>query len=232
MFDKLISALFKALGKSGYKLDPNISKTSLFILYLNKIIQFIRYTLRRVFFKSSSLIGFIGKHVVIDHANRISVGKSLSLHDGVKINGLARRGIKIGNNVSVKSFTMIDCAGVYSEIGDRLIIGNNVGISEYCLLQVRAELVIEDDVIIGPGVKIFTEEHVISDVSSLIRTSGVERKTVIIENGAWIGASSTILAGVRIGTGAVVAAGSVVKHDVPKNSVVAGVPARLVKRRG
>ena len=52
-----------------------------------------------------------------------------------------------------------------------------------------------------------------------------------IESDVWIGAKATILSGVTIGKGSVVAAGAVVTKDVPKNSIVAGVPARVIKSR-
>jgi acetyltransferase-like isoleucine patch superfamily enzyme len=65
----------------------------------------------------------------------------------------------------------------------------------------------------------------------LIRDQGVEKKEVIIEDDCWIAANSILLAGVTIGKGSVVAAGSVVTENVPPYSVVAGVPAKWIKSR-
>jgi acetyltransferase-like isoleucine patch superfamily enzyme len=64
------------------------------------------------------------------------------------------------------------------------------------------------------------------------RAGAVRHDPITIGNGSWIGASATVLAGVSIGSGAVVAAGAVVTEDVPDDVVVAGVPARIVKRLG
>ena len=92
-------------------------------------------------------------------------------------------------------------------------------------------IVIGTDVIMGPGVRIFSENHRTDAMDRPIRAQGVTRATVRIDDDCWIGAGATILAGVTIGTGSVVAAGAVVTHDVPPWSVVAGVPARVVRSR-
>ena len=65
-----------------------------------------------------------------------------------------------------------------------------------------------------------------------VKGQGVVRGSIRIGDGCWIGSGVTVVSGVTIGTGAVVAAGSVVTKDVPPNSLVAGVPARLVRQLG
>jgi acetyltransferase-like isoleucine patch superfamily enzyme len=84
---------------------------------------------------------------------------------------------------------------------------------------------------ISPRVSIYAENHVFTDHAQTIKSQGVVRKNVIIEDDCWIAANSIILAGVTIGKGSVVAAGSVVATDVAPYSVVGGVPARLIKKR-
>jgi len=84
---------------------------------------------------------------------------------------------------------------------------------------------------ISPRVSIYAENHVFDSTEDTIKSQGVKRKTVVIEDDCWIAANSIILAGVTIGKGSVVAAGSVVSKDVPPYSVVAGVPARIIKSR-
>jgi acetyltransferase-like isoleucine patch superfamily enzyme len=86
-------------------------------------------------------------------------------------------------------------------------------------------------VICGPRVSFHAENHVYTDPDTPIRLQGVTRRGIVVEDDCWIGAGSMILDGVRISRGCVVAAGAVVTRDVPPYSVVAGVPARVIKSR-
>ena len=81
---------------------------------------------------------------------------------------------------------------------------------------------------IGPGVEFVPGSHTIGNASR--RAGFGTAKPIFVGNGCWLGAKSIILGGVKIGDGCVVAAGAVVIHDVPPNTLVAGVPAR-VKRQ-
>jgi acetyltransferase-like isoleucine patch superfamily enzyme len=84
---------------------------------------------------------------------------------------------------------------------------------------------------LAPRVSIYAENHVFDNPNITIKAQGVSKKDVVIEDDCWIAANAVILAGVTIGKGSVVAAGSVVNEDVPAFSVVAGVPARVIKSR-
>ena len=146
------------------------------------------------------------------------------------LNFLCRDGVRIGDNCTIKDGSTIECVGVLSELGEGLSIGSNVGISQGCFLQVRGRVSIGDDVIFGPGVKVFSENHNIEDDTVPIREQGVTRIGVIIEDGVWLGAGCTILDGVSIGKNSVVAAGSIVTKSVGAELVVAGVPARVIRK--
>lgn len=89
-------------------------------------------------------------------------------------------------------------------------------------------LVIEDGVIIGPRVTIEAINHNLMYHKG--RSRGATTADIIIEEGVWIGTGAIVLQGVRIGRGAVVAAGSVITRNVPDNTVVAGVPAKIIKQ--
>lgn len=104
-------------------------------------------------------------------------------------------------------------------------IGKNVFINADCSFLDIGGITIEDDVLIGPKVSLTTESHPLnpSERKSLLV------KPVVIKRNAWIGAGAIILPGVTIGENAVVAAGAVVSKDVAANTVVAGIPAKVIK---
>jgi acetyltransferase-like isoleucine patch superfamily enzyme len=114
---------------------------------------------------------------------------------------------------------------IYINYGKNLNIGKNVFINFNCTFLALGGITIQDNVQIGPEVKLLSEGH---PLDPALRQSLVPGKIHIKQN-AWIGAGATILPGVTIGENAVVAAGAVVTKDVPANAVVAGIPARVIK---
>jgi len=131
-----------------------------------------------------------------------SIGENLVVYDGIRVH--CPEHLSIGNNVAINNDVWINAAG-------KVRIGNYV--------------------LIGPRVIIHSANHKYNDPNIPIQKQGHIFKKVIIEDDAWIGGRAIILPGVKIGKGAVVAAGSVVTKDVPPYSVVAGVPARRIKDR-
>jgi len=104
-------------------------------------------------------------------------------------------------------------------------IGKNVFINHDCTFLDIGGITIEDDVLIGPKVSLITESHPLNPSGR----KALIVKPVLIKRNAWIGAGATILPGVTVGENSVVAAGAVVSKDVPANTVVAGVPAKVIK---
>ena len=92
----------------------------------------------------------------------------------------------------------------------------------------KSKIVIGDNCMISYNVHIRTTYHNYRNRDIPMNQQGMEEKDVIIENNCWIGHSAHIMAGVTIHTGSVVGANSVVTHDVPPNTVVGGVPARVI----
>ena len=104
-------------------------------------------------------------------------------------------------------------------------IGKNVFINHDCTFLDIGGITIEDDVLIGPKVSLITESHPLNPTER----KSLLVKPIVIKRNAWIGAGATILPGVTIGENAVVAAGAIVSKYVPANTVVAGIPAKVVK---
>jgi len=225
----LINFITTRLGKDNYSLDDSIGAYSVFIIFLQKFVLLVRGAIFKVFFKRSGFL-FLGKGTRISHKHMITLGSVVTIENNVVIDGLTKGGIVIGNNTTLKSGVIVD-SGLLSNIGESLFIGNNVGISQGCFLQVSADLNISDNVIIGPYVKIYTENHNHANLKEFINTQGVSRKSVYIDKGVWIGSGSIILPGITLGKGCIVGAGSVVTKDVNPYTIVAGVPAKCIKKR-
>ncbi len=109
---------------------------------------------------------------------------------------------------------------------EKISTGDQVDIGEFCHIRAGGKLEIGNRVLIASHTVITTQGHPLE----LPRWGITKEDSVIIGDDVWIGAGAVILPGVRIGNGAVVAAGAVVTRDIPDNYVVAGVPAKEVQR--
>ena len=114
----------------------------------------------------------------------------------------------------------------YTDCGKNLKIGRNVFINSCCQFQDQGGITIGDGTLIGPKTVIATLNH----HQNPNKRANLIPKPVKIGKNVWIGANATILPGATIGDGVVIAAGALVSKDVEANTVVGGVPAKLIKR--
>jgi acetyltransferase-like isoleucine patch superfamily enzyme len=228
---QVINKLIQKLGKDGYTLDPSLSKLDIFIVVSGKFFAVLRGLYLKIWLKKSAGLVFLGRKCSIKHCHKIRLGKTVTIGDNVEINALSKNGIQIGNNVSIHRNTIIECTGVIRELGEGLQIGNNVGIAQNCFIQVRGNVSIGSNVMFGPGVSIFSENHGFEKTDVPMIEQPTVRKGVVIEDDVWLGTRCVILDGVTIGKGSIVAAGAIVNASVPPYSIVAGVPAKVIKSR-
>lgn len=113
----------------------------------------------------------------------------------------------------------------YTDCGKNISVGQNVFINYSCHFQDQGGIKIGNNVLIGHNVTIATLNH----NQNPQKRANLLPSPVSIGNNVWIGANATILPGVKIGDGAIIAAGAVVTKDVPSNKIAAGVPAKIVK---
>ena len=114
----------------------------------------------------------------------------------------------------------------HTDCGKNIHIGENVFINSNCTMQDQGGVYIGDDVLIGHNVCILTLNHDFE----IEKRAELHPSPIHIKNKAWIGSNATILPGVTIGEGAIVAAGAVVTKDVDAKTIVGGVPAKLIKK--
>lgn len=122
------------------------------------------------------------------------------------------------------AFTLIP--PFYSDYGLNITIGKTVFIGHQCSFTGHAPIDIGDEVLIAHNVNLVTAGHPVEPGQ---RRDYITAAPITIGNNVWIGAAATILPGVHVGAGAVVAAGAVVSRDVAPATLVAGVPARVIR---
>ena len=114
----------------------------------------------------------------------------------------------------------------------KLSLGDNVTIGVDNFIQAAGEIAIGDHTLLGPGVKVWSTNHVFTDPDTLIREQGAEYKAVAIGRDCWVGSNSFIMPGTELGDGCIVSAYSVVgAKKYPPYSILMGNPARVIGNR-
>lgn len=116
--------------------------------------------------------------------------------------------------------------------GENIYLGKNSHINHNCCIWAssNSKIILGDNLLMGPGTKIFSSNHN-SALGISMNVQPYVEKDIVIGNDVWIGANCVILSGVNIGDGAIIAAGSVVTKDIPPYTIAGGVPAKPIKKR-
>jgi len=203
--------LIKMLGENVYKILKNVSKRLLCLL-------------RGV--KKSGENVYISPRAIIRNANKLSLGDNTVVERSVQLVIDAKNSfINLGTNAYLASYCRLRTFEGW------ITAGANLGVSNFSFLAGQGGLKIGDNVRIGPHVVIYASNHIFNNPRIPIVEQGMSCKGITIEDDIWIGAGAIILDGVNIGEGSVIGAGAVVTKDIPPHSIVAGVPARIIKKR-
>ena len=231
---KLTSSIFNFLiykfRKDSFLVDKKVPENYLLNFIFMNLRKYLRGFLK--FFKPKHRI-LLGRNTILfSKENFIFLGKNIHIDRDCYIDALSKNGIQFGNNVSIQKRVIIECTGSIKYLGKGLILGNNVGVGSNSFLGCAGGIEIGDDTIIGNFVSFHSENHNYKDYNTPIRLQGVNHRGIKIGKNCWIGAKVTILDGTVLGDGCIVAAGAVVNgKEYPENSIIGGVPAKILKNR-
>lgn len=214
-----------------FKFDEVITSSMILELIWDKLWMLVRsFSYHLIRLKKPGLY-FFGTGVSFYNYSNIQLGKWVKLEDQVFLNALGKGQLIIGSNSGIGAYSRVEISQSFNNLGSHITIGSNVGIGPYASLGGAGGLEIGDECIIGPYLSCHPENHNFEKIEESIRHQGVSRKGIKIGKNCWIGAKVSVLDGVEIGDGCVIAAGAVVTKSFPANSVIGGVPARLIKSR-
>lgn len=143
---------------------------------------------------------------------------SNAIPTGIRSKALRRLGVQLGAETYLGSGSRLKATNIKT--------GTGCFINHDCHID-RGQLTLGDSVYVGPGVTFITQDHGVGPSSK--RAGKNIDKPITVGDGTWIGANVTVLGGVNIASGCIIAAGAVVVRDTESNGVYGGVPARLIK---
>jgi acetyltransferase-like isoleucine patch superfamily enzyme len=170
----------------------------------------------------------IENNVRLRFANLITLGHGVYLDQNTYLHACPN-GIEIGDRTIIMHGAILHVYNFRGIPHSGIKIGCDSLIGEYNVIRGQGGVTIGDRVYTSPFSQLIAVNHVFDDPDRPFTEQGITATGITIEDDVWIGASAVITDGVRVGKGAVIAAGAVVTRDVPAHCVVGGVPARIIK---
>jgi acetyltransferase-like isoleucine patch superfamily enzyme len=196
---------------------------------MNKILLF--KFLRKISFETSKLRGrilfnkkvFIDKNVHIPFPETVFIKGKCTIKSNVQIKTCKNSNIILNEDTMICSYTTLETAGGYIEIGKNIVIG------EYSTIQGQGGVILEDNVLLASHVHFISNHHQYTNVNQPIKNQPNIPGKIRVKENTWIGINVVILSGVTIGKHCIIGSGSIVKFDIPDYSVAVGNPAKVIK---
>ena len=236
------SAKQKTSALAGVKLYISRQADGLGRYFLEQLLYFllgwiptvIGVALRGVFYR---LILQMHGQAAIESNVRLRFASNIHLHHGVYLDSntylhACPNGIEIGENTIVMHGAVLHVYNFRGLPHSGIKIGQDSLIGEYCVIRGQGGVTIGDRVYTSPFTQLLAVNHVFDDPKRPFVEQGITATGIVIEDDVWLGAGAVITDGVRVGHHSMVAAGAVVTKDVAPYSIMAGVPAKLIKQVG
>jgi acetyltransferase-like isoleucine patch superfamily enzyme len=227
---RLLEKFVSRIKGREYSLDPNIPLSVLLSTAVRRLSWLVRGNLKSLLLRQKLCSVFVAPEVTWRNARMIRFGRGITIERGVILDGLSRRGVEIGDEVMIGAYCIIR-ASMLSNLGEGLSIGKQSSLDAYSFIGAGGGVFIGDCVIMGQHVSFHAENHHYDRLDVTIREQGTSRQGIVIEDDCWVGSNVTFLDGAHVGRGCVIAAGAIVRGEIPEYSVVAGVPGRVIKSR-
>jgi acetyltransferase-like isoleucine patch superfamily enzyme len=240
--EKLTDELYKTSGGAlaAYKKKVIGAEAGILDLFLYELFALFcanlgggaGYLLRKItaarLFKQCGSKVILGRGLTLRKPKYITIGSNTALDDYVMLDACIGKdnAITIGDNVIISKGCVVQAKTGTLSIGAKCDIGVDT------IITSASSITLEQSVLIAGNCYIGGARYHLEDKNRAIMEQGTySRGPISIGEGSWIGASSTILDGVRIGKGCVIGAGSVVSRDIPDYAIAVGTPARVIKTR-
>lgn len=227
---RLLEKVISRIKGREYSLDPNIPVSVLVSTAVRRFSWLVRGNLKSLLLRQKMCSVFVAPGGTWRNARMIRFGHGVTIERGVILDGLSRRGVDIGDEVMIGAYSIIR-ASMLSNLGEGFSIGKKSSLDAYSFIGAGGGVFIGDCVIMGQHVSFHAENHQYDRLDVPIREQGITRQGIVVEDDCWVGSNVTFLDGSHVGHGCVIAAGTVVRGQIPAFSVVAGVPGRVIKSR-
>lgn len=240
MIENLIDLIYKMIERGAqafrgpdYRIDRSVPLMSVIGVVFWRGTALCRCIIRGLVISwDPRKLVFVAPGVEVRNRSLTRFGAGVTLGKGVIIDGLSKKGVSLGNGVTIGPYSIIEATGIITDIGEGCSIGDNSGLGAFSFIGAAGGVWIGKDVIMGQRVSFHSENHRYESTNNPIRVQGVTRKGISIEDDCWIGSGVTFLDGAYVENGCVIGAGSLVRDRIPSNSIAVGIPAKVIGRRG